>query len=93
MLCYVMLCYVMLCYVMLCYVMLCYVMLLKIYLKNTLFKTALLFIVKLKLAGGGRNVEHTVLETRGAWLSGLGRGFGNCGGGLLMCRVERENFP
>ena len=53
----------MLCYVVMC----CYVMLLKINLKNTLFKTALIFIVKLKLVGGGRNVEDTVLETRGAW--------------------------
>ena len=48
--------------------MLCVVvMLLKIYLWNTMFKTTLLFIVKLKLVGGRRNVEHTVLETRGAW--------------------------
>ena len=65
-LCYVMLCYVMLCYVMLCYVMLCYVMFLKIYLKYTL-KNCIIFNVKLKLVGGGRNLEHTVLETRGAW--------------------------
>ena len=46
--------------------MFCNVMLLKIYLKNTLFNTALLFIVKLKLVGGGKNVEQTVLETKGA---------------------------
>jgi hypothetical protein len=41
-------------------------MLIKIYIKNALFKTALLFIAKLKLVGGGKNVEQTVLETKGA---------------------------
>ena len=63
-----MLCYVvmLLCYVMLCYVLLCYVMLLKIYLKNKLFKITLIFIVKLKLVGRGKNVEQTVLNTKGA---------------------------
>ena len=47
--------------------------------------------MKLKLDGGGKNIQRTVLQTKGVRLSGLGWGFGNCGG--LISRVERENFP